>query len=142
MSKDVMSKSNSCNEQLDISGLVTRMPESLTEIQWNVIERRLIYGDTFEDIGGRLGVANARVQHIQSKAVDELIKVFHKEIKCFSIRLEKILSEAGGTLTAEQCFAEFPEINEAEFNILFAVCQKNREGILYREKELVLVKDR
>ena len=74
-----MSKSNSCNEQLDLSVLITRMFESLTEIQWNVLERRLIDGDTLEAIGGQLGVASVRVSHIESKALAELIKLFHEE---------------------------------------------------------------
>ena len=119
-----MSKSNSCNEPSFLSALAEKMPESLTDIQWNVLERQLVYGDSFEAIGEHLGVASIRVRHIQSNAFDELIKVFHKEIECFSIRLEKLLSDAGGILTVEECFTAFPEINETEFIILLAVCQK------------------
>lgn len=119
-----MNKSNSFEDPSFLSALPEKMPESLTDIQWNVLERRLIYGDTFEDIGGRLGIANARVHHIQNKAIDELVKVFYKEIECFSIRLEKVLAAAGGTLTVEECFSKFSEINETEFIVLLAVCKK------------------
>ncbi len=133
-----MSNSN-CDEQLDLSGLITKMSESLTDIQWYVLEGLFVDGDTLEAVGGKLGTARARVSYIQSQALDELIKVFDKEIECFSIRLEKLLSEAGGTLTVEECFTTFPEINEPEFNILFEVCQKNREGVFHREKGMVSI---
>ena len=106
-----MNESNSCNGQLDLLVLITRMSESLTELQWNVLERRFIDGDTLEAIGGHLGVASVRVSHIESKALAELIKLFHEEIECFSMKLEKLLTEAGGTLTVEKCFTAFPEIN-------------------------------
>ena len=89
---------------------------------WSVV--RLIDGDTLEAIGGHLGVASVRVSHIESKALAELIKLFHEEIECFSMKLEKIVFAAGGTLTVEECFTAFPEINESEFIILLAVCQK------------------
>ena len=41
-----MDKLNSCNEQLDLSALITRMSESLTDIQWNVLKKQLICDET------------------------------------------------------------------------------------------------
>lgn len=65
--------------------------------------------------------------------------MFDKEVECFSIRLEKLLTEAGGTLTIEECFAAFPEINESEFIMLLSAFQKNRNNVFYRDKELISV---
>jgi len=136
-----MSKFYSCYELLFLSALSEKIPESLTEIQWIVLEIRCIYGDSIETIGQHLRAASARVRHIQSKAFDELIKVFEQEIECFSIKLVKQLSDAGSALTIKECLTEFPEIGEVEFNIMFALCQKNREGLFHRENELILLKD-
>ena len=135
-----MSNSNSCDKQLYFSGLTEKISESLTDIEWIVLERRIIYGDTLESIGATLGAARSRVSYTQNKALDGLIRALNEEIDCFSLMLEKLLSEVGGTLTVEECFTAFPEINETDFNILFAACQKKREGLFHREKELILLK--
>ena len=136
-----MSESNRCDEPLYFSGLLERISESLTEAQWIVIERRFVYGDTLEAIGGFLGVASVRVRHIQNTALDEIIKLLHEEIECFSIKLEKLLSDAGGALTIKECLEEFPISDKAEFIILFTACQKNRDEIFHRSKEFISIKD-
>lgn len=139
MSDYVMSKSNSCDNQQYFVDLTSRISDVLTEKQWLILERRFIYNDTPEAIGRLLGIASVGVIHSYSKAIEDIFKSFNKEVDCFSMRLEKLLSDAGRILTVEECFTAFPEINECEFNILFEVCQKNREGIFHREKEMISI---
>jgi len=122
------------------SDLTKRISESLTDVQWNILQSRVVYGDTFNTIGANLGLANAIVRQRQSKTLDEIIKLFPEEIKCFSTKLEKLLMDTGGTLAVKKCLVAFSEISEAEFYILFMASQKNREGIFHRSKELISVK--
>ena len=47
------------------SDLTKRISESLTDVQWHILQSRVVYGDTFNTIGANLGLANAIVRHRQ-----------------------------------------------------------------------------
>ena len=134
-----MSEKHYSDQSLYFNDLSVRITESLTDMEWIVLERRVIYGDTLEDIGATLGLASVRVTHIMNRAVKNVLEQFNEDIESFSIKLEKVLVEAGGVLKIRDCLRSFTEMSENEFMILFAFCMKKREGLFHRENEMISI---
>lgn len=132
-----MNKYIHSNEQLVLSNLTTRFTRSLTDVQLTVIERSVIFGDTLEEIGEKLGVAKARVYHLQNKAFDKLITLFNEEIEYFSKRMEMLLIDRDGLITINECLVAFPEVSEAELILLFSACKESSKGKYHLHKGLV-----
>ena len=137
-----MNDSINCDRQANYEDLAKRFSKILSEVQWLIIERRFIYGESLDQIGGEyLGMARSRVRQIEIMAIETIGEQFHHEIECFSEVLEKSLAEAGGALRVKECLRLFANISEAEFRIVLAACLKKQGDDNDLSKLFVIDKD-
>lgn len=123
-----MSKPTNADNQKPFKSLTERFSEVLTDIQWIVIERRFLYSETHEHIGGEyLGVASSRVRQIERNALEEINGRFRQEMEELSEALEKQLSVHNGELNIKDYLTTFPGISEDEFNILLSACREKKD---------------
>ena len=134
-----MSRTHICNNQESFAGIAERLSNVITDSEWLVLERHLVYRESYSHIGGAyLGVASSRVRQIENNALEKIIEKLHQEIECFSVKLEQLLVEAGGLLSVDNCVGGFPDMSEPDFNILLAACQYREEIAGQRAMKFVL----
>ena len=116
-----MSKSDNGNRRVNYSEQIATASKLLTEVQWIVLQNE---GESLESIGAILGLARVRVKQLRSKALEVFRQAIREDIESFLMRLEELEIAEGAVPTLEKCLITFPELNEVEFNILMAICDK------------------